>query len=421
MFNSSLTPLTHFRMLLQHDLPRLDVNLTKNSGSLLFDTPSSAMSSNGSLHHNSSTSNTSSEAASPRPSTFSNSQDSILTPSSSFSGSFSDSDSHGVSAVISPNIFNMNELSQLTLVSFDNGQFDTYISSQNAPKEAPSVWDTDLDIMGANSFDSNYDGSILLEEGIAESMFEDISSNINDPGHLALTNIPSTIVPSLALKNPSYQRHISSPLTPPSSHGLSESYDLAPSLLGSGYIHELRSSTIYTTGRGPDLGSVSLTPPRTPKAKRLRKSTRDQKQKSTRCETRYGEAKVAQRAIPCTHWNDPIPCLQKFQRSEHLTRHLKASAHCDERPYVCDLPDCLDKNGDRTAFNRLDNYRAHVVNCHLLHSDKERRIRIVEDADIKALGWDKYKSQMQRELNKRNAKQTEISSKLPIRKKTAKR
>lgn len=49
-------------------------------------------------------------------------------------------------------------------------------------------------------------------------------------------------------------------------------------------------------------------------------------------------------------------CFARFQRPEHVKRHLKS--HSDEKPFVCDFPDC-DKR-----FNRKDNLKAHLKKIH---------------------------------------------------------
>ena len=53
----------------------------------------------------------------------------------------------------------------------------------------------------------------------------------------------------------------------------------------------------------------------------------------------------------------PCPlCDSRFQRPEHVKRHLKS--HSKEKPYECDEPDC----GKR--FNRKDNLKAHLKKIH---------------------------------------------------------
>lgn len=49
-------------------------------------------------------------------------------------------------------------------------------------------------------------------------------------------------------------------------------------------------------------------------------------------------------------------CFARFQRPEHVKRHLKS--HSDEKPFECDFPDC-----DR-RFNRKDNLKAHLKKIH---------------------------------------------------------
>lgn len=49
-------------------------------------------------------------------------------------------------------------------------------------------------------------------------------------------------------------------------------------------------------------------------------------------------------------------CLARFQRPEHVKRHLKS--HSSEKPFQCDEPDC----GRR--FNRKDNLKAHLKKIH---------------------------------------------------------
>lgn len=49
-------------------------------------------------------------------------------------------------------------------------------------------------------------------------------------------------------------------------------------------------------------------------------------------------------------------CLARFQRPEHVKRHLKS--HSTEKPFECDYPDC----GRR--FNRKDNLKAHLKKIH---------------------------------------------------------
>lgn len=49
-------------------------------------------------------------------------------------------------------------------------------------------------------------------------------------------------------------------------------------------------------------------------------------------------------------------CLARFQRPEHVKRHLKS--HSTEKPFQCDLPEC----GRR--FNRKDNLKAHLKKIH---------------------------------------------------------
>lgn len=49
-------------------------------------------------------------------------------------------------------------------------------------------------------------------------------------------------------------------------------------------------------------------------------------------------------------------CFARFQRPEHVKRHLKS--HSDEKPFECDFPNC-----DR-RFNRKDNLKAHLKKIH---------------------------------------------------------
>lgn len=49
-------------------------------------------------------------------------------------------------------------------------------------------------------------------------------------------------------------------------------------------------------------------------------------------------------------------CLARFQRPEHVKRHLKS--HSTDKPFQCDFPDC----GRR--FNRKDNLKAHLKKIH---------------------------------------------------------
>lgn len=49
-------------------------------------------------------------------------------------------------------------------------------------------------------------------------------------------------------------------------------------------------------------------------------------------------------------------CLARFQRPEHVKRHLKS--HSTEKPFQCDVPSC----GRR--FNRKDNLKAHLKKIH---------------------------------------------------------
>lgn len=49
-------------------------------------------------------------------------------------------------------------------------------------------------------------------------------------------------------------------------------------------------------------------------------------------------------------------CLARFQRPEHVKRHLKS--HSSERPFMCEHPSC----GKR--FNRKDNLKAHLKKIH---------------------------------------------------------
>lgn len=53
-------------------------------------------------------------------------------------------------------------------------------------------------------------------------------------------------------------------------------------------------------------------------------------------------------------------CLARFQRPEHVKRHLKS--HSTEKPFQCDMPDC----GRR--FNRKDNLKAHLKKIHGKHT-----------------------------------------------------
>lgn len=49
-------------------------------------------------------------------------------------------------------------------------------------------------------------------------------------------------------------------------------------------------------------------------------------------------------------------CLARFQRPEHVKRHLKS--HSNDKPFQCDFPNC-----DR-RFNRKDNLKAHLKKIH---------------------------------------------------------
>lgn len=53
-------------------------------------------------------------------------------------------------------------------------------------------------------------------------------------------------------------------------------------------------------------------------------------------------------------------CLARFQRPEHVKRHLKS--HSTEKPFMCDMPNC----GRR--FNRKDNLKAHLKKIHSTNS-----------------------------------------------------
>ena len=118
------------------------------------------------------------------------------------------------------------------------------------------------------------------------------------------------------------------------------------------------------------------------------------------------------------NWGDktPKPCVcavagcgARFQRPEHLTRHRKSAKHNTSNPYVCELEHCVDKKGNRKAFNRQDNKTAHIVKTHLTPAlaDKGRRDRVSPALAI-ALGWEKYfeaaakeKSKLKRTLRER--------------------
>ncbi|KAL9079465.1 MAG: hypothetical protein Q9157_001674 [Trypethelium eluteriae] len=52
-------------------------------------------------------------------------------------------------------------------------------------------------------------------------------------------------------------------------------------------------------------------------------------------------------------------CDKAFTRPEHLNRHKYI--HTEEKPYVCAVLDCVDKDGNRKAFGRADNRQAHYV------------------------------------------------------------
>jgi hypothetical protein len=99
---------------------------------------------------------------------------------------------------------------------------------------------------------------------------------------------------------------------------------------------------------------------------------------------------------------DGTPCTSAFRRPEHLARHKRSAAHNKNRDWACPHPNCLSKD---KAFNRRDNYKAHVVNCHLVESDKPRSERVLDLSEIRRLGWDGFLSQRDKEIVKKRTKQ----------------
>lgn len=118
------------------------------------------------------------------------------------------------------------------------------------------------------------------------------------------------------------------------------------------------------------------------------------------------KTRVLRRSIPCPyHLNQERPCNSKFQRPEHVTRHLNSSAHSTACPYVCPLSGCVDKNGVQIRFNRNDNYEAHVVNCHLTHSTRGRRQHINDQNTIKSLGWERFAPRVKKATQTRSKRE----------------
>ena len=92
-------------------------------------------------------------------------------------------------------------------------------------------------------------------------------------------------------------------------------------------------------------------------------------------------------------------CNKTFQRPEHLTRHKKSEGHTKDKPYVCELERCRDRNKNRKSFNRADNKTAHIIKTHLTAASKGRRDRVSRE-EARLLGWEKYFAAADREATK---------------------
>ncbi|KAL9087362.1 MAG: hypothetical protein Q9165_006659 [Trypethelium subeluteriae] len=66
-------------------------------------------------------------------------------------------------------------------------------------------------------------------------------------------------------------------------------------------------------------------------------------------------------------------CDKAFTRPEHLNRHKYIHTH--EKPYVCVVLECVDKDGNRKAFGRADNRQSHYV-THLKRKNGSRNTYI---------------------------------------------
>ncbi|MCJ1443576.1 MAG: hypothetical protein MMC23_004075 [Stictis urceolatum] len=251
---------------------------------------------------------------------------------------------------------------------------------------------------------------------LSESMIGHMPMGVDSSGFntMSVFALHNTVTPSVTYSN----QHLSQGLSP------SPQFPEPPDLYSTeDYDIQADDRTVFWSSEQLLCHSMSIartpsqSPPCSPGVVRNRVSHARphrsmQRQKQTRPRKGNNNVAVGYPLIP----RQQIPCLlcgKKFQRPEHLTRHMKSAAHSSDCPHMCPVEDCRDKKQRRLRFNRKDNYVAHVVNCHLLESEKPRRKRIRDPVLIEHYGWTEFMQQKEREAQKRIKKQQETKMSKP--------